>query len=119
MKQEERWLNMWQKYMDFMHENKRTPSKYDPDEKSLVNWVKHTRKLRNQGKMQESRKEKFAQLLDEAKKYQRVNQYVYVGGGITKDFRERKEAVRKEIEAVLRWRQLSLTDEEQSQDGDK
>ena len=32
---------MWQQYMDFLHENKRRPSKYKPEERDLVNWAKH------------------------------------------------------------------------------
>lgn len=78
MTQDERWLHMWQQYMDFLHENKRRPSKYKPEERDLVNWAKHNRKLINQGKFQPSRMDKFDELKREAEKYQRVNQHQYV-----------------------------------------
>lgn len=83
MTQDERWMNMWQMYMDYLHTYKHTPSKYRPEERDLVNWAKHNRKLRNQGKLQASRLEKFGRLCEEAKKYQRINQYAYVDDGLS------------------------------------
>lgn len=47
MTHDERWMSMWQSYMDFMKENGRRPSKYKPEERTLVNWLKHNRKLVN------------------------------------------------------------------------
>ena len=64
MTQDQRWIMMWQKYMDFLHNNKRRPSKYQPEERDLVNWAND-------------------QLVAEAEKYQRVNQHQYVNGEST------------------------------------
>lgn len=85
MTQDDRWTHRWQEYIDFLHENKRRPSKYYAEERDLVNWAKHSRKLRNQDKLPDSRKAKFGQLLSEAAKYQRVNQHAYVDGRKTAD----------------------------------
>ena len=71
--------------MDFMKKNKRRPSKYKPEEHALVNWAKHNRKLINKGQFQSNRMKKFMQLKREAEKYQRVNQYMYVNGGIVEE----------------------------------
>ena len=71
--------------MDFMRKNKRRPSKYKPEEHFLVNWAKHNRKLINKGQFQTSRMKKFMELKHEAEKYQRVNQYMYVNGGIVEE----------------------------------
>ena len=73
---------MWMKYMNFMKVNKRRPSKYKPEEHYLVNWAKHNRKLINKGLFLPSRMDKYMELKREADKYQRVNQYMYVNGGI-------------------------------------
>ena len=78
MTRDEQWMQMWQRYMDFLHKNKRRPSKYYPEEYQLVNWIKHNRKARNQGKFPERREELFCKLLEEAKKYQRTNQHAYI-----------------------------------------
>ena len=80
MTQDQRWIMMWQKYMDFLHNNKRRPSKYQPEERDLVNWAKHNRKLVNKGVLKADRKTRFDQLVAEAEKYQRVNQHQYVNG---------------------------------------
>ena len=83
MTQDQRWTMMWQKYMDFLHNNKRRPSKYQPEERDLVNWAKHNRKLVNKGVLKADRKTRFDQLVAEAEKYQRVNQHQYVNGEST------------------------------------
>lgn len=83
MTHEQRWMMMWQMYMDFLHNNKRRPSKYQPEERDLVNWAKHNRKLVNKGELKDDRKARFDQLVAEAEKYQRVNQHQYVNGGST------------------------------------
>lgn len=77
MTQDERWLHMWNAYMSYLKRNKRCPSKYVKRDMRLVNWAKHNRKLRNKGLMQDSRKEKFQQLLDLSAKYRRTNQHAY------------------------------------------
>lgn len=80
MTQDDRWLSMWQKYMNFLHRNKRRPSKYRKTEMKLVNWAKNNRKLRNKGVFPEHRMEKYKELLAESEKYQRVNQHAYING---------------------------------------
>lgn len=77
MTQDERWNQTWKQYIDFLETNKRRPSKYKPEERDLVNWAKHNRKLINQGKFKESRMEKFEELKRLSEKYQRINQYKY------------------------------------------
>lgn len=74
---DEKWDAKWQKYMDYMAQNKRRPSKYRGEDKPLVNWLKHNRKLQNKGLFPERRKEKFEKLLATAESYRRVNQYNY------------------------------------------
>lgn len=69
---------MWQSYMDFLTVNHRRPSKYKGEERGLVNWLKHVRKLRNQGRLPEERQEALARLLSEAARYQRINQHMSV-----------------------------------------
>jgi hypothetical protein len=83
MTHEQRWMMMWQMYMDFLHDNKRRPSKYYPEERDLVNWAKHNRKLVNKGELKECRRSRFDELVAEAEKYQRVNQHQYVNGEST------------------------------------
>lgn len=85
MTQDERWLLMWQEYMDFLLKNKRRPSKYNDEERVLVNWMKHNRKVRNQDKMPPKRMEKFLELMAVATKYQRVNQHQYTDGKSTEN----------------------------------
>lgn len=79
MTHDERWLLMWKRYMDFLSYGKRCPSKYNPEERPLVNWAKHNRKLQNRGQLSARRQQLFAQLTAEAVRYRRVNQY---GGAI-------------------------------------
>lgn len=78
MTRDEQWLQMWQQYMNFLHRNRRRPSKYYPEESKLVNWLKHNRKARNKGIFPSRREELFSKLLEEARKYQRTNQHAYI-----------------------------------------
>ena len=75
---QDHWMHMWQSYMDFLTVNHRRPSKYKGEERGLVNWLKHVRKLRNQGRLPEERQEALARLLSEAARYQRINQHMSV-----------------------------------------
>lgn len=75
MTHDERWMSMWQSYMDFMKENGRRPSKYKPEERTLVNWLKHNRKLVNKGEFPESRKKFLDELLQMGERLHRVNQW--------------------------------------------
>lgn len=55
MTQEEHWQTMFDAYMKFMKDNKRCPSKYKPEDRKLVNWLKYNRKMRNKGLLDEAR----------------------------------------------------------------
>lgn len=76
--QDERWNRMWQAYMDYMEKYKHRPSKHHAEDLKLFHWFKHSKKLLNQGQLQEDRIERFKLLLDDATAYQRVNQHQYV-----------------------------------------
>lgn len=75
MTQDELWLRKYHEVMDFMEANHRNPSKHRLEEHQLLNWLKQNRKLKNAGKMKESRVELFQKLLEMGEKYKRVNQY--------------------------------------------
>ena len=75
MTQDELWLRKYHEVMDFMEANHRNPSKHRLEEHQLLNWLKLNRKLKNAGKMKESRVEMFEKLLEMGEKYKRVNQW--------------------------------------------
>lgn len=89
-----KWHSMWQAYMDFMNANKRRPSKYYPDERTLYNWYKHCRKQINKGEMPQERMRAFRELINVAMKYHRLNQYSYAAGN------RLQESIDKENNAV-------------------
>lgn len=59
----------------FIEENHRNPSKYAPEEKLMVHFLKRGRKLMNAGDMPEDRVEKIKELLVLCEQYKRKNQY--------------------------------------------
>ena len=75
MTHEERWLKNYYEAMEYMETNKRNPSKYDLEIRRLYTWIKHNRKVMNQGGMKQVRIDLFNELLDMAEEYKRVNQY--------------------------------------------
>lgn len=75
MTQDELWISKYKEVMDFMETNHRNPSKHRLEERQMLNFVKHNRKLLNAGKLKESRVEMFGKLLEMGEKYKRVNQY--------------------------------------------
>ena len=75
MTQDERWMTKYDEVMDFIKTNKRNPSKYVDEERELVNWCKHQRKIINAGEMKEERVKKFEKLQNLAEKFRHVNQY--------------------------------------------
>ena len=75
MTQDELWLKKYHEVMDFMETNHRTPSKHRLEEHQLLNWLKLNRKLKNAGKMKESRVKLFEKLLEMGERFRRVNQY--------------------------------------------
>ena len=75
MKQEERWMVRYQEVKDFIEANHRNPSKYKPEEKLMVHFLKRGRKLINANELQEPRLSKFKELLNLSEQYRRKNQY--------------------------------------------
>lgn len=76
MTQEERWIIRYNEVVDFIEANHRNPSKYDPEEKLMVHFLKRGRKLLNAGELKEPRFSQFLELLELSNRYKRKNQYV-------------------------------------------
>lgn len=75
MKQDDKWIKNYQTVIDFIKENHRNPSKYEPTEKTMVNWQKQQRKLINAGLLKPERVGMFNKLLTLAEQYRHINQY--------------------------------------------
>lgn len=75
MTQDERWMARYNEVKTFIEENHRNPSKYAPEEKLMVHFLKRGRKLMNAGVLLEPRVSLFKELLEVGEKYKRVNQY--------------------------------------------
>ena len=75
MTQDERWIIRYEEVKDFIESNKRNPSKYAPEERLMVHFLKRGRKLMNAGELKEPRLSQFVELLELCNKYKRVNQY--------------------------------------------
>lgn len=75
MTQDERWLLRYNEVKTFIEVEHRNPSKYYPEEKLMVHFLKRGRKLTNAGGMQEPRLSKFKELLELCDQYRRVNQW--------------------------------------------
>lgn len=75
MTQEERWVARYNEVKSFIEENHRNPSKYNPEERLMIHFLKRNRKLLNADALSEDRREIFFALLELCEKYRRVNQY--------------------------------------------
>ena len=75
MTQEERWLTRYKEVKAFIETNHRNPSKYNPEEKLMVHFLKCGRKLMNAGELQEPRLGMFKELLVLSEMYKRKNQW--------------------------------------------
>ena len=75
MTQEEKWLKQYEEVMAFIESNKRNPSKYAPEERLMVHFLKRGRKLMNAGELTEPRLSMFKELMELSEKYKRKNQY--------------------------------------------
>ena len=75
MTQDERWQKRYDEVVGFIETNKRNPSKYAPEEKLLVHFLKRGRKLMNAGELKEPRLGMFKELLELMGLYRRKNQY--------------------------------------------
>lgn len=76
MTQEERWIIRYEEVVGFIETKRRNPSKYVDEERGLVNWCKHQRKIINAGSMKPERVKMFEELQELAEKYRHVNQYM-------------------------------------------
>lgn len=75
MTQDERWQKRYDEVVGFIETNKRNPSKYAPEEKLLVHFLKRGRKLMNAGELKEPRLKMFKELLELMEENKHVNQY--------------------------------------------
>lgn len=77
MTQDEIWKKKYEAVKAFILRHGRNPSKYDAEERGeYLNWIKHNKKLYNNGEMKAERIEAFEKLLAMMEEYKRVNQYV-------------------------------------------
>lgn len=65
----------YKEVVTFIKINKRNPSKYAPEEKLMVHFLKRGRKLMNAGELKEPRLGMFKKLMEMSEKYKRVNQW--------------------------------------------
>lgn len=75
MTHEERWMTRYNEVVSFIETNHRNPSKYVPEEKLMVHFLKRGRKFMNAGELKESRLGMFKELEVLSEKYKRKNQY--------------------------------------------
>lgn len=75
MTQDERWKGRYNKVKTFIETNHQNPSKYNPEEKLMVHFLKRGRKMFNAGELVEPRFSQFLELLKLCEKYKRKNQY--------------------------------------------
>lgn len=75
MTQEERWMTRYNEVVSFIETNHRNPSKYVPEEKLMVHFLKRGRKLLNASELKEPRLGMFMKLMELSEQYKRVIQY--------------------------------------------
>ncbi len=75
MTQDERWMAKYGEVKSFIEANHRNPSKYAPEEKLMVHFLKRGRKLMNAGELKEPRLEMFKELIELSERFRRKNQY--------------------------------------------
>ena len=75
MTQDEKWQAKYDEVVGFIKNNHRNPSKYIDEERALVNWCKHQRKIINAEEMKPERVEMFEKLQALMEGCKRVNQY--------------------------------------------
>lgn len=75
MTQDERWMTRYKEVVSFIETNYRNPSKYAPEEKLMVHFLKRGRKLMNAGELKEPRLGMFKELIKLCEKNKHVNQY--------------------------------------------
>lgn len=75
MTQDERWTIRYNEVKTFIETNNRNPSKYYPEEKLMVHFMKRGRKLMNAEELNEPHLAMFMELLALSEQYKRKNQY--------------------------------------------
>lgn len=75
MTQDDRWQTRYDKVKTFIEANHRNPSKYAPEEKLMIHFLKRGRKLMNAGELKEPRLGMFKELLELSGQYKHINQY--------------------------------------------
>ena len=75
MTQDEKWMLKYNEVVVFIETNHRNPSKYVPEEKLMVHFLKRGRKLMNASELKEPRLGMFKELLLLCEKYKHLNQY--------------------------------------------
>ena len=75
MTQEERWMAKYNEVVVFIKNNHRDSSRHRIEEHLMLNFIKHDRKLINQGEMKPERVEMFKEVMELGEKYKRINQY--------------------------------------------
>ena len=75
MTQDERWMVRYKEVLSFIETNHRNPSKYAPEEKLMVHFLKRCRKLMNAGELKEPRLGMFMELLELSEQNRHKNQY--------------------------------------------
>lgn len=75
MTQDERWLARYKEVKSFIEVNHRNPSKYVPEERLMVHFMKRGKKLMNAGELKEPRFGQFKELLALSEKYKHINQW--------------------------------------------
>lgn len=76
MTQDECWQKRYDEVKNFILTNKRNPSKYVPEERLMVHFLKRGRKMLNAGELMEPRLSKFGELIVLCEQYRHVNQYM-------------------------------------------
>lgn len=75
MTQDERWQLRYNEVKSFIEREHRNPSKYAPEERLMVHFLKRGRKMLNAGEMTEPRFSQFIELLELSNRYKHKNQY--------------------------------------------
>ena len=76
MTQDERWMVRYNEVKSFIETNHRNPSKYVPEEKLMVHFLKRGRKLMNASELKEPRLGMFKELMKMSEIFKRKNQWV-------------------------------------------
>ena len=76
MTQDERWQSRYDEVKAFMEANNGNTSKYAPEEKLMVHFLKRGRKQMNAGELKEPRLGMFKELLELSEQYKRKNLWV-------------------------------------------